>query len=123
MQLSVFLTPLLTDHAEMGFGVCYQLESVVDTNHQQMMNMPMSTHDMMTAMSPHHTKHPHSHQDPQCQICSVMSHLTVMNLIPLSISFIWLMAEQIQVKFHSYTQRLLTFDHLLFPPGRAPPTV
>ncbi len=153
MQLSVFLTPILMKHPEIGFGVCEQLAVLAqvakpastahratrpamrddmpgmdmsDMQHMPDMAMPSSSapaiasHAQGSDTAVDHAHHRHMF----CAFCMVFGHLASFDLVPLMVMLILrLLVQVVMVRIRANAVLLLTFNHHLLPPGRAPPAI
>lgn|GEM_PF-4890364 len=145
MQLSVFLTPIFMKHPEIGFGVCEQLAVVADalqvhtsnTDHgangamagmdmsamPDMPGMAMPSAQSHTPMSTPPASHAPHHSHTSCAFCMVFGHLAPFDLAPLMVILTLLLFALMVVQMRANATLLLTFNHRLLPPGRAPPAI
>lgn len=80
MQLSVFITPVLMKHPELGFGVCEELVVVVDqiATHQQQASQSALDHASHSITSHYDTNT--SHEKPihsavaNCKFCLILGY-------------------------------------------------
>ena len=127
MQLSVFITPVLLKHPELGFGVCEELAVVIDhaaMNHSEK-SPSASDHasHAITTQPDAHQSHQKSIHSPfaNCKFCLVFGHnfdpMLLACLIVLLVALIGISIRPqafYQFKLH---QKL----HLLLFQNRAPP--
>lgn len=123
MQLSVFITPVLMKHPELGFGVCEELAVVADQTQRHTLDSVHTQHATMSMPSTDSHDHTASNQHTvsHCKFCWVFGHNFDPLLIACVIALLSLLLAKISRPLVLYIFKLhLKLYRLLFQ-NRAPP--
>ena len=74
MQLSVFITPILQKHPELGFGVCEELSVVIDQSNAHQTAHTEPHHSMQMHAKPIPDQKLMHHAEAFCKFCLVFGH-------------------------------------------------
>ena len=121
MQLSVFITPILQEHPELGFGVCEELTVVID---QQISAHTMhsdhgSNHQVY--MNAHDQKKPIHSADANCKFCLVLGHTFDPILLACLIALLVILLSKPAPVFFRYIFKLHQKLRFFLFQNRAPP--
>ncbi|OTG60736.1 hypothetical protein B9T29_11300 [Acinetobacter sp. ANC 3903] len=126
MQLSVFITPILQKHPELGFGVCEQLAIFTEPQpHSQHVKLEHAQHHMheplLQSESSSTKKNPLHSADSYCKFCLVLGQ----NFNPVFLACLLVLLALILCKvprpLHFYSFKLHQKLYFFLFQNRAPP--